>query len=110
MAFNVRFTLEARADLREIHAQILEKDSRKNADYVAQGIVRAAFDLREYPNRGSYPPELLRKGSRSFRQIFFKPYRILYRIRGNTVFIGVIADGRRNLQSLLMRRLQQNQG
>lgn len=105
MAFSVRFTKSARADLREIHAYISENDSRENADRVAQGIVRAALDLRDFPNRGSYPSELLRKGSRSFRQIFFKPYRILYRVRGNTVFIGVIADGRRNLQSLLMRRL-----
>jgi toxin ParE1/3/4 len=105
MAFAVRFTKEARDDLRELHAYISENDSRENADYVAQGIVRAALELRDFPSRGTYPPELLRKGSRSFRQIFFKPYRILYRVRGNTVFIGVIADGRRNLQSLLMRRL-----
>ena len=105
MPFTVRFTKEARPDLREIHAYISENDSRENADRVAQGIVRAALDLRDFPHRGSYPPELLRKGSRSYRQIFFKPYRILYRVRGKTVFIGVIADGRRNLQSLLMRRL-----
>jgi hypothetical protein len=44
-------------------------------------------------------------GSRAYRQIFFKPYRIRYRIRANTVFIAVIADGHRNMASLLARRL-----
>lgn len=105
MVFTVRFTKGAQADLREIHAYISQNDSRENADYVAREIVRAALNLRNFPSRGSYPPELLRKGSRSYRQIFFKPYRIFYRIRGKTVHIGVIADGRRNLQTLLMRRL-----
>jgi toxin ParE1/3/4 len=48
---------------------------------------------------------LLRIGNRSYRQIFFKPYRILYRIRANNVYIAVIADGRRDMASLLARRL-----
>jgi toxin ParE1/3/4 len=44
-------------------------------------------------------------GNRSYRQLFFKPYRILYRIRANTVYIALIADGRRDMKSLLLRRL-----
>jgi toxin ParE1/3/4 len=48
---------------------------------------------------------LARLGSRSYRQILFKPYRILYRIRADVVFIAVIADGRRNMAPLLTRRL-----
>jgi toxin ParE1/3/4 len=105
MAFTVRFTIAAREDLRELHAYIAAHDSPENADYVAQEIVRAALRLRELPRRGVHPPELLRKGNRSYRQIFFKPYRILYRIRANTVFVAVIADGRRDLCSLFERRL-----
>jgi toxin ParE1/3/4 len=81
-------------------------DSRENADYVAREIVRTALTRRDYPNRGAYPPELLRMGNQSYRQIFFKPYRILYRIRASIVFIAVIADGRRNIDFLLARRLR----
>jgi toxin ParE1/3/4 len=105
MAFNVRFTKSARGDLRELHAYISKNDSPANADYVAREIVRAALELREFPNRGAYPPELLAMGLRSYRQILFKPYRIIYRIRGKTVYIAVISDGRLSLQPLLMRRL-----
>jgi toxin ParE1/3/4 len=105
MSFTVRFTIAARQDLRELHAFISAHDSLENADYVTREIVRAALTLRDFPNRGANPPELLEMGNRSYRQIFFKPYRILYRIRANIVLIAVIADGRRNMIRLLARRL-----
>jgi len=71
---------------------------------VAREIVRAALALQDFPNRGAHPPELLKRGDRSYRQIFFKPYLILYRMRTHTVFIAVIADGRRDLDALFARR------
>jgi toxin ParE1/3/4 len=40
-----------------------------------------------------------------FRQVFFKPYRVIYEVRRNEVVIHLIADSRRNLQALLLRRL-----
>jgi toxin ParE1/3/4 len=105
MAFSVRFTIGAQEDLRALHAYIAKNDSEENADYVARGIVRAVLTLKELPERGAYPAELLTHGVRTYRQIFFKPYRILYRIRANTVLIAVIADGRRDMAKLLARRL-----
>jgi len=105
MPFLVRFSVGAREDLRSIHAYILNNDSLESADNVAREIVRTALKLREFPQRGIYPPELLESGNGAYRQLFFKPYRIVYRIRANTVFIAVIADGRRDMKSLLMRRL-----
>jgi toxin ParE1/3/4 len=105
MSFSVQFTTGARKDLRSIHEYICKNDSLENADYVAREIVRAALALQELPHRGAHPPELLKVDNRAYRQVFFKPYRILYRIRANTVYIAVIADGRRNMKALLMRRL-----
>jgi toxin ParE1/3/4 len=104
MPFAVRFTVSARNDLRALHAYISKHDSIENADYVAREIVRAAMTLREFPTRGAFPAELLQMGSRAYRQILFKPYRILYRIRAHTVFVAAIADGRRDLTALLARR------
>jgi len=105
MAFMIRFTKGAQGDLRSIHAYICKNDCPENADYVAREIVKATLTLRELPQRGAHPPELLLLGSRSYRQIFFKPYRILYKVRSNTVFVAVIADGRRDMGHLLARRL-----
>jgi toxin ParE1/3/4 len=105
MTFSVRFTREARKDLKEIYAYIAENVSQKNAESVIRGILRTALTLQEMPQKGAHPPELLAVGERSHRQLVFKAYRIFYRVRDKTVYVGLIADGRRNLLPLLSRRL-----
>ncbi len=40
-----------------------------------------------------------------YRKIFFKPYRIIYRVMGKIVHVLIIVDRRRAMQSLLQRRL-----
>ncbi|WP_216088994.1 hypothetical protein [Aequoribacter fuscus] len=42
---------------------------------------------------------------REFREIRFKPYRIIHRVIAGHVNVMVIADGRRDMRSLLERRL-----
>lgn len=105
MTFAVKFTPGARKDLRSIHDYIAMSDSPEKADSVARKIIEAAMSLRASPARGAYPPELLALRRRDYRQVFFKPYRIFYKIREDTIYIAVIADGRRDMQSLLARRL-----
>ena len=39
------------------------------------------------------------------REVFFKPNRIIYRIQATSVYVYLIADGRREMQTLLSRRL-----
>ena len=46
-------------------------------------------------------------GLREYREVYFKPYRIIYRIIAQHVYVMVIADGRRDMQILLERRLLQ---
>ena len=57
------------------------------------------------PERGAYPKELVLLGIREYREVFFKPYRIIYRILDKNVYVLLIVDGRRDLQLLLQRRL-----
>ena len=44
---------------------------------------------------------------REYREVFFTPYRIIYRVAGSDVHVLVIADGRRDMRALLERRLLQ---
>jgi toxin ParE1/3/4 len=67
--------------------------------------MEVAESLATFPERGSHTKELLALGIREYRQSFFKPYRVIYRVIGKQVIIYVIADGRRDMQSLLLRRL-----
>ncbi len=105
MSFTVRVTSGARNDLRRIHDYISHSDSREKADYVGLHILKAISTLEKLPKHGVHPPELLALGNRTYREIFFKPYRIIYRVRGEIVFVVLIADGRREMQSLLSDRL-----
>ncbi len=105
MKFTVLLTDDAVRDLEDIDDYIAEYDSPQNADYVLSKIEEALLDLTELPDRGAYPKELSTLGIREYREIFFKPYRIIYRVLGKNVYVYVIADGRRDMQTLLNRRL-----
>jgi toxin ParE1/3/4 len=105
MKHEVLLTLGAEKDLEEIFDYIAEFDTPGNANHVLDQLLKMADSLAAFPERGSYPKELLALGIREYRQAFFKPYRLIYRVIGKRVFIYLIADGRRDMQSLLSRRL-----
>ena len=105
MALRVVLTDDAARDLEEICGYVSRRDSSARADYVLDKIENEFQSLAEFPHRGSYPGELLDLGIREYREVLFKPYRIIYRVIEETVYVLVIADGRRDMQSLLQRRL-----
>jgi toxin ParE1/3/4 len=105
MRFEVLLTEDAARDLAEIYSYINEHDSSARADHVLARLETAIENLALHPARGSFPKELAALGIREYRQAFFKPYRIIYRITGRRVYVYLIADGRRDMQTLLARRL-----
>ncbi len=105
MPFDVLLTTAAGQDLRDLYHYVARHDAPERADHVLSAIERALGGLCELPERGSHPPELAALGIRTYREVFFKPYRIVYRIQGEQVYVLVIADGRRDLRTLLRRRL-----
>ena len=107
MPFLVQLTKDAARDLEEICDYIDRHDAPDRADHVLEQIEKAFHSLSEHPHRGNSPKELLDIGLREYREIFFKPYRIIYRVMGDNVYVLVIADGRRDMQALLQRRLLQ---
>ena len=105
MNFTVRITSAACRDLMEIYDWIAENDSPEKADYVLDQLSEAAESVAALPHRGTRVKELPPGTEVEYRQVYFKPYRVVYEIMRDEVVIHLIADGRRNLQSLLMRRL-----
>lgn len=101
----VLLTEGAEQDLEAIFDHIAEFDCVANANLVLDGLVSAANGLSNFPERGSYPKELVSLGIKEYRQTLFKPYRVIYRIVGSQVIVHLIADGRRDMQSVLARRL-----
>ena len=105
MAFHVFFTQSAARDLEELYSYIVAHDSPRKAAYVLEQIESRFVQLSAQPESGVYPKELVSLGIRDFREIFFKPYRIIYRVIHETVYIYLIADGLRDMQTLLQKRL-----
>jgi len=105
MRYEVLLTLGAEQDLESIHGYIAEFDSEANANHVLDRLTKVVEGLAQFPERGSYPKELAALGLKDYRQIAFKPYRVIYRVLGRKVVIYFIADGRQDMQSVLGRRL-----
>jgi len=105
MSFRVALTEDAVRDLEEIDAWICAHDSVKSADYVLEQISSRLNSLADMPERGAHPVELSGLGNREYREIHFKPYRIIYRVMDDCVYIYLISDGRRDMQTLLNQRL-----
>ena len=103
--FEVLLTEGAEQDLEAIHDHISDFDCVANANHVLDELLDVVASLSKFPERGSYPKELVGLGIKEYRQTFFKPYRVIYRITGSQVIIYLIADGRRDMQSVLARRL-----
>ena len=103
--FQVSLTEDAARDLEEIFDYIAEHDDPAKANHVLDRIEEAVESLATLPERGSHPKELLSLGIREYRQTFLKPYRVIYRIVGQRVYVYLIVDGRRDMQTLLARRL-----
>lgn len=103
--FEVLLTKGAEQDLEAIHDYISEFDRVANANHVLDALMNVVQSLSRFPERGSYPKELVSLGIKEYRQTFFKPYRVIYRVTGSQVIIYLIADGRRDMQTVLARRL-----
>ncbi|MFY9812408.1 type II toxin-antitoxin system RelE/ParE family toxin [Aquabacterium sp.] len=103
--FDVLLTEGAEQDLEALHDHISEFDCVANANHVLDELMAVVESLSTFPERGSHPKELVGLGIKEYRQTFFKPYRVIYRVAGSQVIIYLIADGRRDMQSVLARRL-----
>ena len=105
MKYQVLLVAEAEEDVFDIYRYVLRTDGRDRADHVLQKLQDTCESLTEMPRRGHNPPELEHVGLQGFREVHFKPYRVIYQIVGRKVYIHCVLDGRRAIQEVLERRL-----
>jgi plasmid stabilization system protein ParE len=94
----------AKLDLFEI-IEFIAADSPANAQKIKKRIQGKTADLYMNPQRGRAVPELAKQGITVFRELIISPWRVIYKIQGKVVYIELVADGRRNLEDLLFRRI-----
>lgn len=105
MKFRITLTNTATSDLREIFRYVELNDSAERADQLVNGIEQSINSLAVLPERGNFPRELECFGIHEFRELHFKPYRIIYSIHAKDIVIHCVLDGRRDMQTLLQQRL-----
>ncbi len=93
----------AREDLLAIVPRIAA-DSGINADRILDRLEARINSLDHVPERGRVVPELHACGITTIREIFEKPWRILYELEEHEAHVVAIFDGRRNLEEVLLER------
>jgi toxin ParE1/3/4 len=104
-AYEVRLTQDAQADLSELYEYVAGNDSPLKAQQLLDKIETVIEKLSHFPQRGTITKELSKLGIREYREVYFKPYRIIYRVIGEQVFVYLIVDGRCDMATVLLRRL-----
>ena len=101
----VQLTRGAESDLEGLHRHLAEFGDPASADRLLDQLMSIVQSLEQSPERGSYSKELLALGIKAYRQVLFKPWRLIYRVEGGAVYAVLVVDGRRDLQSVLAERL-----
>lgn len=105
MTYTVLLAFEAKQDLSAIQTYLVRNDSPETARDVLTRIRDAMRTLATLPARGHLPPELTALGGHPAREIHSGPYRIIYEVRGEAVYVHAVLDSRRDLSDLLLARL-----
>ncbi|MCA3070058.1 MAG: type II toxin-antitoxin system RelE/ParE family toxin [Rhodocyclaceae bacterium] len=103
--YQVLLTRGAEQDLESIHGYLCEADNPASAGRLLDRLMDVIDGLARFPERGAHPKELAVLGIRDYRQAVFKPWRVVYRVIGDRVVVYLIVDGRRDMQTVLARRL-----
>ena len=103
--YRVGVSEAAEQDLIDIYRYVAIHDSVEKAAYVLEQLETPCSSLAERPMRDLIPPELNRVGVTNYREVHCKPYRVIYEVIGQDAFVNCVLDGRRDMQSLLERRL-----
>ncbi len=105
MKYKVLIDIQAKQDLKEILIYVSLNDSISAANKLLDALENRCYKLEEFPERGHIPIELSDTGIKKYLEIHYKPYRIIYEIENNIIYIHSILDGRRNIQEILSDRI-----
>jgi toxin ParE1/3/4 len=97
MGIKVRWSPNSVADLEDI-CRFISKDSDYYARMFAQKILSIVETIPSFPESGRIVPEYERP---DLREWIYKNYRIVYRIRDNTIEIAAITHSARPLSDTL---------
>ena len=105
MSLKVVILESAEHDLKELRSYIVKNFSLKTWQNTYNKIREVIRNLKIFPYAGSIPEEIEKLNLSQYRQVLSGMNRIIYEVRQDTLYIHIIVDARRDLKSLLTRRL-----
>ncbi len=103
-SYDVRWSVTSENDLLSI-VEYIARENPYQAYEIFKEIKKRASSLRTFPDRGRIVPELLDQGITLYREVIIAPWRIMYRVSENKVYVLSIIDSRQNVEDILLRRL-----
>jgi len=100
----ILWTQSARDDLMDI-AKYIARDSIDIALKKIALIEEKVNSLRYFPKEGKNVPELEEYNEEEYKQIIVYPWRVIYSLKKDIVYILIVIDGRRDLQDILYKKL-----
>ncbi len=100
----VVWTSVSENDLKEI-IEYISVDNPHNALNILRKIKKKASSLYTLPERGRIVPELQDQGILHYRELIAPPWRLIYRIAEQKIFVLSVIDSRQNVEDILLKRL-----
>lgn len=102
--YKLQWTTNAKDDLLNI-VDYIKKDSPRIANEVYLKIRTMSKSSNFFPLKGPIVPELQKEGITLYREVITSPWRIVYKVGNDTVYIMAILDSRQNIEELLLQKL-----
>jgi plasmid stabilization system protein ParE len=102
--YEVIWTNNAEFDLESI-IEYIKLDSINIAKNIFFEIKEECQKLYYFPERKRIVPELQQIGITKYRELIYKRWRIIFKIKKDKVFILLVVDSSRNIEDILFQRL-----
>jgi len=102
--YKLKWTTNAKDALLNIVVYI-KKDSPSIANDIYQKIRKKSNSNNFFTLKGRVVPELQKEGIALYREVIAPPWRIIYKVGNDTVYIMAILDSRQNVEELLLQKL-----
>jgi plasmid stabilization system protein ParE len=96
---------EAQEDTKDLRRYILKSFGAETWKQTSAQLAVTFAHIRQFPQSGYVPAELSDFGGLNFREALSGQNRVIYEVRDGTIYIHVITDTRRDLRTLLQKRL-----
>ena len=105
MSISVVFLRSAELDLKELKSYLIKNFGKDAWQASYNKIQEAVGTLQTFPLGGKIPEELDKLNLTQYRQVISGMNRIIYEVRQETIYIHMVCDTRKDMQSLLTKRL-----